>query len=95
VFIAAGMMETPWVPVALRAMRLGLGLYIVPLAFIANPALVHPADAPFGALLAFAKTSAGLWLISFGLIGAGERLLVRAAALAAGLIAIFTFGVAA
>ncbi len=93
VFIAAGMLETPWVPVAMRAMRLGLGLYIVPLAFIANPALVHPTTAPFGALLALAKTAAGLWLVSFGLIGAGERLALRAAALAAGLIAIFAAGV--
>jgi len=89
VFIAAGMIETPWVPVALRAMRLGLGLYVVPLAFIANPALVQPASAPFAALLALAKTGAGLWLVSFALIGAGERLLLRAAAIAAGLIAIF------
>jgi TRAP transporter 4TM/12TM fusion protein len=95
VFIAAGMIETPWVPVALRAMRLGLGLYIVPLAFIANPALVHPTTAPFSALLALVKTGAGLWLVSFGLIGAGERLILRAGALAAGLVAIFALGVGA
>ena len=41
------------------------------------------------------KTGAGLWLVSFGLIGTGERLVLRASALGAGLIAIFTFGVAA
>ncbi|MCG8593280.1 MAG: TRAP transporter fused permease subunit, partial [Kiloniellales bacterium] len=40
VFIAAGMAQTPWIPVAGQAMRLGLGLYLVPLAFVANPALI-------------------------------------------------------
>lgn len=38
VFIAAGMCGAPWLAVANRAMRLGVGLYIVPLALVANPA---------------------------------------------------------
>ena len=95
VFIAAGMMETPWVPVALRAMRLGIGLYVVPLAFIANPALIHPDTAALGALAAFAKIALGLWLISRALIPAGEGVTLRVVALAAGLGAIFAFGAGA
>ncbi len=71
VFIAAGMMETPWIPVAGQAMRLGVGLYLVPLAFIANPALVYPDVMPWLAGWEFLKVAAGLWLISRGLIGTG------------------------
>jgi len=93
VFIAAGMLETPWVPVALRAMRLGLGLYIVPLAFIANPALIQPATVPLAALAALVKTALGLWLVSRALIPAGEGATLRIVALAAGLGAIFAYGV--
>jgi len=62
---------------------------------IANPALIHPADGPFDALLAFAKTGAGLWLVSRALIPAGEGATLRIAALAAGLGAIFADGVVA
>ncbi len=93
VFIAAGMAQTPWVPVAGQAMRLGLGLYLVPLAFVANPALIAPDSAPLLALAALAKIGLGLWLLSRGLIGAGDALWLRAAALTAGAAAIFAFGV--
>jgi TRAP-type uncharacterized transport system fused permease subunit len=93
VFIAAGMLETPWVPVALRAMRLGLGLYVVPLAFIANPALIQPATTPLAAVAALAKTALGLWLVSRALIPAGEGATLRIVSLAAGLGAIFAYGV--
>jgi TRAP transporter 4TM/12TM fusion protein len=93
VFIAAGMAETPWVPVAGQAMRLGLGLYLVPLAFVANPALLAPDTAPLLALVALAKIGLGLWLLSRALIGAGDPLWQRAAALAAGALVIFAFGV--
>lgn len=71
VFIAAGMMETPWIPVSGQAMRLGVGLYLVPLAFIANPALVYPDQTPWLAAWGFLKVATGLWLISRGLIGVG------------------------
>jgi len=95
VFIAAGMAETPWVPVAGQAMRLGLGLYLVPLAFVANPALIAPDAAPLLALVALGKIGFGLWLVSRALIGAGDPLWQRAAALAGGGVAIFAFGLAA
>ena len=42
VFIAAGMTNAPWLTVAGNAMRLGIGLYIIPLGTIANPSLIAP-----------------------------------------------------
>jgi TRAP-type uncharacterized transport system fused permease subunit len=92
VFIAAGIAQTPWLPVAGNAMRLGLGLFLVPPAFIANQDLLRIADAPVAALLAFIQIAVGLWLVSFGAIGGPRsRLfeLLRIAAIPAGLGVIF------
>lgn len=91
VFIAAGMAETPWVPVAGQAMRLGLGLYFVPLAFIANPHLLYPVTHPLWAALAFIKIGLGLWLLGKSLI-AEKAILRRSLYFLAGLSAIFLFG---
>lgn len=91
VFIAAGMAQTPWVPVAGQAMRLGLGLYFVPLAFIANPYLLHPVTAPLFAGAAFIKIGGGLWLLGKSLI-AEDSLLKRIFSFIAGLAVIFLFG---
>ena len=38
-FVAAGMVNESWLKVALTSMVLGIGLYIIPLAMIANPGL--------------------------------------------------------
>ena len=95
VFIAAGMAQTRWVPVAGQAMRLGLGLYVVPLAFVANPALLYPGDHLALALLAFAKVAAGLWLMSRALIGGSTPIWTAPLFLAAGLAAIFAAGIGA
>jgi len=94
VFIAAGMAGTPWVPVAGHAMRLGVGLYIVPLAFIANPALIYPQGGLGWALMAFAKVGGGLWMISRGLIGGNLALYWRPVLVISGAIVIFTGGIA-
>jgi TRAP-type uncharacterized transport system fused permease subunit len=94
VFIAAGMAQTPWIPVAGQAMRLGLGLYVVPLAMVANPALIQLGSIPAMALLAFVKTGLGLWLLSKSLI-AELPLYQRVLICAAGLAVIFTMGVGA
>ncbi|MCP5155596.1 MAG: TRAP transporter fused permease subunit [Ectothiorhodospiraceae bacterium] len=93
VFIAAGMAGTSWLPVAGRAMRLGLGLYVVPLAFVANPALLAPDRAPFLATLAVLKVGLGLWLASRALIPDRGHPLVALAAAAASCGVIFAFGV--
>ncbi|GGE95200.1 TRAP transporter fused permease subunit [Stappia taiwanensis] len=68
VFIAAGMVGENWLKVAISAMALGLGLYLVPLGMIANPALIELAADPVTALLAMVKVGAGLAAISFGVI---------------------------
>ena len=92
VFIAAGMAQTPWVPVAGQAMRLGLGLYLVPPAFVANPALIHPEISLPLALLALAKIGLGLWLVSLALIGGGTRRWLGLTMLPLGLAVIFGYG---
>lgn len=69
VFIAAGMIGENWLKVALTAMALGLGLYIIPLAMIANPDLIRLGSNPVGALLAFGVVGLGLSCLSYALIG--------------------------
>ncbi len=71
VFIAAGMIGENWLKVAGTAMSLGLGLYIIPLAMIANPALIAFSTTPLMALAAALQTGLGLALISAGVIGRG------------------------
>ena len=88
VFIAAGMVGENWLRVAGTAMALGLGLYVIPLAMVANPALLAPATDPAGAAVAFAQMAAGLWLISRGVIGRGAPI-ARAAGVTAGTVLIF------
>ncbi|MEO1688476.1 MAG: TRAP transporter large permease subunit, partial [Pseudomonadota bacterium] len=68
VFIAAGMVGENWLKVAVHAMALGVGLYVIPLGMIAAPDLIRLAEAPGWAMLAFAKTGAGLAALSFGII---------------------------
>lgn len=69
VFIAAGMVGENWLKVALTAMALGVGLYLIPLGMIANPLIIELADQPLLALLTFLKIGVGLSAVSFGLIG--------------------------
>ena len=88
VFIAAGMVVENWLKVALTAMALGVGLYIVPLAMIANPALIELATRPAAALMAFVQIGVGLSCISYGLI-ALRRWHRRLILIAAGVLLIF------
>lgn len=91
VFIAAGMIGENWLKVALTAMALGVGLYLIPLAMIANPALIDLADTPVPALLSAVKIGLGLGLVSFGLIGY-RKPWQKLMATGAGLIVIFAGG---
>ena len=68
VFIAAGMVNENWLKVAISAMALGVGLYLIPLAMIAHPALIGLAAAPVLAIWAAAQVLAGLAAISYGVI---------------------------
>ena len=92
VFIAAGMAQAPWLQVAGRAMALGIGLYLIPLAFIANPALIALTETPLLALAAFAKIAVGLYLIANAILGVWPRW-VRAAAVPVAVVIIFAFGI--
>ena len=69
VFIAAGMIGENWLKVAVTAMSLGLGLYIIPLTMVANPAIMRLATEPLWALVALAQIGSGLALISYAVIG--------------------------
>ncbi|SIO53390.1 TRAP transporter, 4TM/12TM fusion protein [Rhodovulum sp. ES.010] len=82
VFIAAGMIEENWLKVAVTAMALGVGLYVIPLGMVANPDILALASAPAAALIAGLRLALGLGLLSWGLIGARGGLARVASALA-------------
>lgn len=88
VFIAAGMIGENWLKVALSAMALGIGLYIIPLGMIANPDLIRLKTNAMGAGVAFAQMAAGLGCLSFGVI-ANYNFLLRLSLIVAGLALIF------
>ena len=88
VFIASGMVRENWLRVAVTAMALGVGLYVIPLGMIANPDLIRLADAPGAALIACLRVALGLSLMSYGLIAA-RGFMWTAALCAAGLAVIF------
>ena len=90
VFIAAGMVGENWLKVAFKAMALGIGLYIIPLAMVANPEMIRLAFNPSGALLDALKVAIGLSAISYGVI-ARKAVWLRAALIALGGILIFAF----
>jgi TRAP transporter 4TM/12TM fusion protein len=94
VFIAAGMADAPWLRVAGIAMRLGLGLYLIPLAFVANPALTALKTDPLLAFVAAAKIALALWLISLAAI-ADRPVWQRVLAACAGGAAMFLMPVGA
>ena len=92
VFIAAGIARCPWVPVAGSALRLGLGLFVVPLGFIVNPSLLQLAEEPLLALAAAVKVGLGLLLLAYAAVGEPGRPWRRLLALPAGLAVIFYGG---
>ncbi|MBK0400057.1 TRAP transporter fused permease subunit [Limibaculum sp. M0105] len=91
VFIAAGMVGENWLRVALTAMALGMGLYIVPLCVVHQPALIALGARPAAALAEGAVTALGLGLLSYGLI-APFTLPRRAALIGAGCVVLVAFG---
>ncbi|SDD56105.1 TRAP transporter permease [Ruegeria marina] len=68
VFIAAGMIGENWLKVAVTAMTLGFGLYIIPLAMIANPSLIGLSSTPLLAVVTALQVALALGLMSLGLI---------------------------
>jgi hypothetical protein len=47
---------------------LGVGLYLVPLGMVANPALIELSTNPLAAIMVFLKMALSLSLISYGII---------------------------
>ena len=88
VFIAAGMVDENWLKVALTAMALGIGLYIIPLGMIANPELIALTATPASALIAFVKVGAGLAALSYAVISP-RAVWVRAGLATVGLALVF------
>ena len=88
VFIAAGMVKEDWLKVAVRAMMLGIGLYLIPLAMIANPDLIELASAPGAAITSALKIGIGLAAVSYGII-APNVITLRVVLVALGLAALF------
>jgi TRAP-type uncharacterized transport system fused permease subunit len=77
-----------WLKVALTAMALGVGLYVIPLGMIANPGLLRMTEAPLDAGVAFLRMGIGLSMLSFGLISARSAA-IRLVLAIAGLLVIF------
>lgn len=88
VFIAAGMIGEDWLKVALTAMALGVGLYLIPLAMVANPALIGLGEVPMRAVVTAVQVGLGLGLVSHGLIAPGSAL-VRCLKVVSGLSVLF------
>lgn len=88
VFIAAGMVGESWLKVAFKAMALGIGLYLIPLAMVANPDVIRLAFAPAAALFDLLKIGAGLAAISFGVI-ARRALWLRLLLVVVGAVVVF------
>ncbi|WP_170446175.1 TRAP transporter permease [Ruegeria arenilitoris] len=78
VFIAAGMAGENWIKVALTAMALGVGLYLIPVGMITWPDLIQLPSEPAAAITAFVALALGLSALSFALIGRAN-ILVRTA----------------
>ena len=68
VFIASGMVSENWLKVSLTSMNLGIGLYFIPLAMIANETILNLSNSPFIAIMAFIKIALSLFLLSFSVI---------------------------
>jgi TRAP-type uncharacterized transport system fused permease subunit len=86
VFIAAGMADSHWLKVASKAMRLGIGLYIIPIAFITNSFLIHPETNLLLSLLSFVKITIGLSIVSYALVSDSRSWMQRVGILFVGLL---------
>ena len=69
VFIAATMVGENWFKVALSAMALGLGLYIVPLAMVRHQHLIQLDKQPLESIVTALQLAVGLLILGKGLIG--------------------------
>ena len=89
VFIAAGMAESNWLSVVSKAMRLGVGLYIIPVAFIVNEYLIFPDVNLLFSVLSFFKIAIGLALLANVLVNNKLSIFNRIILLTLSLVIIF------
>ena len=68
VFIASGMVSENWLKVSLTSMSLGIGLYFIPLAMIANEAIIKIETDFVLSILAFVKIALSLVMLSYAFI---------------------------
>lgn len=88
VFIAASMVGENWLRVAGSAMMLGLGLYIIPLAFIQHPHLLGLGLTPLVSMAVAVQIALGIGLLGRGLIS-DRNLLLRLLLIIGGVSVIF------
>ena len=88
VFIAAGMVNENWLKVSITSMSLGIGLYFIPLAMIANKSILDLNSTVLLSLLAFFKIAIGLIMLSFSIIG-NHTLFLRIGTFLLGLFIMF------
>ncbi|MBE58025.1 MAG: TRAP transporter permease DctM/Q [Gammaproteobacteria bacterium] len=67
VFIAAGMVEENWLKVAVSAMAIGIGLYIIPIGMVTHPEIVNLNNWLYTLIFAL-KIALGITVSSYGLI---------------------------
>ena len=67
VFIAAGMVEENWLKVAVSAMAIGIGLYIIPVGMVTHPEIVNLNNWLYALIYAL-KIALGITVSSYGLI---------------------------
>jgi TRAP transporter 4TM/12TM fusion protein len=68
VFIASGMVSENWLKVSLTSMSLGIGLYFIPLAMIANEAIIKLDTDFLSSMIAFVKIALSLVMLSYAFI---------------------------
>ena len=75
VFIAAGMVSENWLKVSITSMSLGIGLYFIPLAMIANKSIIDLNTTFVFSMLAFIKIAFGLTILSYSIISKNNVIL--------------------
>ncbi len=88
VFIAAGMVGENWLKIAGSSMVLGIGLYLIPLAMVANPSIITLFSTPAVSLATFLKLGVSLGAVSYGII-APTKTLLRLLLIGCGLTGLF------
>ncbi|MBO6756003.1 MAG: TRAP transporter fused permease subunit [Roseibium sp.] len=68
-FVAANMARAPAMMTAVEAVRVGWTAFLVPMLFVGSPALLMMGAGPFDSLLAMATATAGICLVTAGVVG--------------------------